>query len=142
LNPADIAATVAALEEREERWTDEVLEGAKERLSFGWTQGTLAKTLDGERQGDPDEDSAAFCLLGALASAAAALGADVSTLRRAERLAADAISSGISVGESTKVVRHSRAPRRFLIATWNDQPGRSKAEVIAVVERALEQRRC
>jgi hypothetical protein len=120
-------ATVASLEEREERWTDEVLEAAGERLSFGWTQGSLAETLSGVPQATPDADSAAFCVLGALKSAAAGLGADVYTLWRAERLVADAI------GSDERMLNP-----RAVIAGWNDQPGRSKAEVIAVIDRALE----
>jgi hypothetical protein len=121
-------ATVVALEEREERWTDEVLEAASERLRFGWTQGVTATTVSGEQQSTPDADSAAFCLLGALTAAARALGADSYTRQRAERSIAEAIGADR---------RNTRA-----IAKWNDDPGRSKAEVIALVERALARRVC
>jgi hypothetical protein len=125
LDPVTVA-TLTALEEREERWTDEVLEAARERLEFGWTQGSLAETLSGVRQWTPDGDSAAFCVLGALKSAAAELRADVYTLWRAERLIVDAIGGDADTRW-----------RRGVIASWNDQPGRSKAEVIAMIGRAL-----
>jgi hypothetical protein len=85
-------ATVVALEEREERWVDEVLAEASERLRFGWTHGAFAETLAGERQAEVDTDSFAFCVLGPLASAADALRVDVYTLRRAERMVAEALS--------------------------------------------------
>jgi hypothetical protein len=121
--------TAVALDEREERWTDDVLEAAKERLEFGWTQGSMAKTLHGMKQGAPDADSAAFCVLGALKSAAAELGADVYTLRRAERLVA------ATLGKNQRALE-----RRWQIAKWNDATGRSKAEVIALLERTLSRR--
>ena len=57
-------AKVVALEERDERWTDEVLEAASERLRFGWTQGTLAMTLSGERQSAPTQIRGRFVCLG------------------------------------------------------------------------------
>jgi hypothetical protein len=121
--------TADPFEEREEQWIDEVLEAAKERLEFGWTQGSIAETLDGMKQVAPDAQSAAFCLLGALKSGAAELGADVYTLRRAERLVAETID------------RNKRAFEcRGLIAGWNDTAGRSKAEVIGVIERTLSRR--
>src|SRR5262245_40418903 len=74
------AETVVALDQREERWVDEVLEAAGERLRLGWTQGAFETTItvDGRR-------TPAFCLVGALRSAARALRADGYTLQRAHR---------------------------------------------------------
>src|SRR5262245_4108770 len=120
-----VVVTAAALEEREERWTDEVLEAAAERLRFGWTQGTFGEPLSGKRQWKADAASFAFCVLGALSHAAEALGADVYTLRKAERLVAETIRSDGWRGPGGEAVLEKYGPRK-MIATWNDEPGRSK----------------
>src|SRR5262245_46316384 len=132
-------ATDMALEEREECWTQEVLESATERLRFAWTQGAYGETLSGERQAVADEDSFAFCVLGALYRAAKELGADVYTLRRAERLIAETIRSEQPGGLHELTVSAESGPRNVIVH-WNDAPGRSKADVIAVVEHAAAQR--
>ena len=133
-------ATALALDEREERWVDEVLTAAAERLRFGWTQGSHGKTLAGEPQRETDLDSVAFCLIGALASAARELGADVYTLRRAERSLAESLGGAIGVGFDRKTGASMRHARHWL-AVWNDNPARTKDEVVSLVERTLDRRR-
>jgi hypothetical protein len=59
-------------------------------------------------------------------SASVALDSDVYTRRRAERVVMEAIGGG--------------GAGRWSIASWNDEPRRSKDEVIAVLERALRRR--
>jgi hypothetical protein len=133
------AATVVALQEREEQWVDELLGAASERLRFGWTQGAFGETLAGERQQKADGDSVAFCLLGALASAARSLNADAYTLRRAERLVAEGVDTARWMGLMGDSAPASRWPRSAIMA-WNDECERGKEEVVALVERALRRR--
>jgi hypothetical protein len=127
LDPVTVLTTAAALDEREKRWVEELLKAARSRLKSGWTQGSMAKTMFRVPQAAPDADSVSFCVLGALKSAAAELSADVYTLRRAERLVAEAIS-----GNEPAFDRHA-----LRIAGWNDAAGRRKTEVIAVIDHAL-----
>jgi hypothetical protein len=124
-------AIILALEEREERWVDEVLEAARERLRFGWTQGAFGRTLAGKGQRKPDPDTVTFCLIGALTSAARAVGADVYTLRRAERLIGEALDNDVRVRLDHA---HSYLPH------WNDEPERTKEEVITLVDGTLQRR--
>jgi hypothetical protein len=127
--------TVDALDQREERWVDEVLEVAGERLRLGWTQGAFETTITVNGQ-----KTRAFCLVGALRSAARALRADGYTLQRAHR----------SVWESLDPEAKARLHRpatpgmhntHCLLSAWNEEPGRTKDEVIALVERTLERNR-
>jgi hypothetical protein len=127
------------LDEREELWVDEVLEAAAARLRFGWTQGAFGRTLAGKGQRKPDLDSVAFCLIGALESAARSHGADTYTLRRAERSVCEALDAATAAGLSREAANGRDHPHDML-QVWNDAPGRSEDEVVALVGRALERR--
>ena len=128
------AETVVALGEREERWIDEVLEAAGERLRLGWIQGAFEKTLTVNGQKTP-----AFCLVGALRSANRALGADGYTLQRAYRSVWESLDPEAKV-RLDRPAAPGMHNTRSLLSAWNDERGRTKDEVIALVERTLERR--
>jgi hypothetical protein len=119
-------ATIVAMQEREERWTDELLAAASERIAFGWVQRSMGVTLDGKPQMTTNEETIGYCLMGALSSAADALGADVYTLRRAERLLSEAL--GMARWNPSGVM------------AWNDHLGRGKDDVLQLIDKALSRR--
>lgn len=128
------AATVVALDQREERWVDEVLEAAGERLRLGWTQGAFETTRTVNGQKTP-----AFCLVGALRSAARALRADGYTLQRAYGSVWESLDpeAKVRLDRPATTGMHNT---HCLLSAWNEEPGRAKDEVIALVERTLERR--
>jgi hypothetical protein len=126
--------TVVALDEREERWVDEVLEAAGGRLRLGWIQGAFETTLTVNGQKTP-----AFCLVGALRSAARALGADGYTLQRAYRAVWESLDPEAKV-RLDRPANPGMHNTHCLLSAWNEERGRTKDEVIALVERTLERR--
>jgi len=106
---------------REEQ-VDELLLAARERLAFGWVQGTTLESLDGEPTSDPAE-AARFCVLGAFAHASHALHSDATTYRRAlQRLC--------------EVIDPKAAPE-VAIPVWNDAKERTQGDVLAAFDAAL-----
>ena len=109
-----------------------MLEAAGERLRLGWIQGAFETTLTVNEQKTP-----AFCLVGALRSATRALRADGYTLQRAYRSVWDSLDR-----EATVRLDRPAAPgmhnTHCLLSAWNEERGRTKDEVIALVERTLE----
>ncbi len=128
------ALTVVALDEREERWVDEVLEAAGERLRLGWIQGAFETTLTVNGQKTP-----AFCLVGALRSAARALRADGYTLQRAYRSVWESLDPEAKV-RLDRPAAPGMHNTHCLLSAWNEERGRTKDEVIALVEKTLERR--
>jgi hypothetical protein len=118
--------TIVAMQEREERWTDELLAAASERVAFGWVQGSMGVTLAGVAQMTTSEETVGYCVMGALSAAADALGADVYTHRRAERLLSEALGSA------------QWNPNGVM--AWNDRSGRRKEEVLQLIEKSLSRR--
>lgn len=85
----------------------DVLERAADLLEeFGWCQGYMGSKRDGQ-----------FCSLGALIEATNDLGGDFGAVRRA-----------LGYEDAGSMGRH--------IARWNDDAGRTKAEVVAKLREA------
>lgn len=97
----------------------DVLEAAADLLSKpgAWTQGAYARGK-GNRPVNSADEAARFCVLGAMNIAA---GAPKVNLDRNEAHIAFANATGIP---------------DYLIATWNDTPGRTQDEVVAKLREA------
>ncbi len=100
----------------------DVLEGlkrAKELIERGWTQNTLARATDGAPTATFAEDAVSFCISGACVRGAMEIGLPVWKLD----------------GAIEAALRKHGYHRR--IANWNDQPKRTKEEVLALMEEAI-----
>ena len=114
--------------ETRETQVDELLRAARERLAFGWTQGTTLQTLEGEPTSDPAE-AARFCVLGAFAHASHALGADARTYRRALQRLSEAVDP-----------EADRSAPEVVLPVWNDAEERTQGDVLAAFDAALSER--
>jgi hypothetical protein len=94
----------------------ETLEGAKNLLlTKGWTQGVMARNAGGSPTPCQWEDAACFCIMGAISRA----------------------SEGDDDSPGFKAIGAFVGSYRRQIAGWNDAPGRTLDEVIAVLNRAI-----
>jgi hypothetical protein len=109
----------------DEAQVDELLLAARERLAFGWTQGTTLQDLDGAPTSDPAE-AARFCVLGALAHTSHALGSDTHTYHSAMQRLCEVIDPGAT-----------RAAPLVAIPVWNDAQERTQDDVLAAFDAAL-----
>ena len=107
---------------REEQ-VEELLLATRERLAFGWVQGTTLQDLGGDPTSDPAE-AARFCVLGAFAHASHSLHTDAYTYRSAMQRLCDVIDPA---GLAPEVV----------IPVWNDAQERTQVEVLAAFDVAL-----
>src|SRR6185295_11040321 len=103
----------------------QILQEARALIAKGWTQGTYYT---------PDKSK--FCLVGALSEASGPL--DTHTLAtdvriQAYRKAAEAVAKGLMVDSTPG--EHDE----FYIGLvpFNDQPGRTKDEVLALIDKAI-----
>lgn len=94
--------------------TLEVLKGARERIARGWYQGAFAKTSKGRVIGPSCRNAACWCAIGSI-----------------EACDAPVLVAGNALSRLRAVIGHS-------IAWWQDQPGRTQAEVLAAFDRAIE----
>lgn len=107
---------------REEQ-VEELLLATRERLAFGWVQGTTLQDIGGDTTSDPAE-AARFCVLGAFAHASHSLHTDAYTYRSAMQRLCDVIDPA---GLAPEVV----------IPVWNDALERTQVEVLAAFDAAL-----
>lgn len=107
---------------REEQ-VEELLLAARERLAFGWTQGTTLEDLGGDPTSDPAE-AVRFCVLGAFAHASHSLHSDAYTYRSAMQRLCEVIDP------------ESSAPE-VVIPIWNDAQERTQGDVLAAFDAAL-----
>lgn len=98
----------------------QILTSARAKIEQGWCQGSLARNADGKRTGERASDAICWCAIGACWA-----NADTSNLAACEviRQATDKLSDAVG----------ARA-----INIWNDSPTRTKAEVLAAFDRAIE----
>ena len=111
-------------------WLDEqsvesVLQGARDRIRFGWHQGGLFGDLDARTT--TADAASAYCLEGAIEAETATRGLDFRVAIRAKQQVALAVRNLGHPLEDTSA-----------IARFNDAPYRAKDEVIAVLDRALD----
>ena len=104
---------------------DALLAAARERLAFGWTQGTMLQDLEGEPTSDPAE-AARFCVLGAFAHASHSLHTDAYTYHSAMQRLCEAIDPDAT-----------RAAPLVFIPVWNDARERTQDDVLAAFDAAL-----
>jgi hypothetical protein len=116
---------VSEIPEIREDQVDELLLATRERLAFGWTQGTTLQDIDGVPTSDPAE-AARFCVLGAFAHASHALHADVYTYHSAMQRLCEAIDPAAT-----------RAAPLVFIPVWNDARERTQDDVLAAFDAAL-----
>jgi hypothetical protein len=109
----------------DETKVDELLLATRERLAFGWTQGTTLQDLDGRPTSDPAE-AARFCVLGAFAHASHSLHADAYTYHSAMQRLCEAIDPAAT-----------RAAPLVFIPVWNDAQERTQDDVLAAFDAAL-----
>lgn len=95
---------------------------ARELLEHGWCQGAYARDADGHICKEHDGAAMSFCLAGATYRAATESSAKFSTYNGACLWLADAFNGDC-------------------ISEYNDAHGRTKAEVLDVVDRAISSRR-
>ena len=91
-------------------------------LARGWCQGLLARLADGAACGVLDPDAASWCLLGALNRVTRS---DASGMLVYAWLRRALIEEQPDCG----------SPTRLELTLWNDAPGRTQAEVLALVAR-------
>jgi hypothetical protein len=136
-----------------------VLEGARAELEAGWVQGGwwATRSKDGSARaatgyaaagGHPDQVDGA-CLVGAIVRAGAQLSVAGSDAARSDiGRAVDAVYDALwtSRGQPDTRLPGKLAPvpppdvrlaRVRTLTQWNDQAGRSQAEILAVVDRAI-----
>ena len=97
----------------------EVLKRARELVANGWTRKTIARDANGRFVTVLSREATSFCVVGGLMRAQSEMGGFITrNLRRVLEIAAD-----IEYRD---------------IADWNDEPGRTKEEVLAVYDKAIE----
>jgi hypothetical protein len=114
---------VNEIPEIREEQVEELLLATRERLAFGWVQGTTLQDLGGDPTSDPAE-AARFCVLGAFAHASHSLHSDVYTYRSAMQRLCEVIDPE---GSAPEVV----------IPIWNDALERTQGDVLAAFDTAL-----
>ena len=136
-----------------------VLEGARAELEAGWVQGGwwATRSKDGSARlatgyaaagGPPDQVDGA-CLIGAIMRAGSQLSVAGSDAARSDiGRAVDAVYDALWASRGQPDVRQPgklapvpppdvRLARVRTLTQWNDQAGRSQAEILAVVDRAI-----
>lgn len=105
-----------------------VLDSMTERLERGWTQGFFARRADGGYCSSQDPLATSWCLEGArrAVSSSLELGAAVS-------LVLGSVIPASMLGPHEAADRFSDTVERI---AWNDEPGRTQAEVLAKVAEA------
>lgn len=97
----------------------EVLRGARQLIAHGWTQHKYVRTAEDGETTESDPRVAKWCILGALRHHERGrfvwgrFVCNLDALRRLERLCGNTLSA------------------------WNDAPGRTQAEVIDLLDRAI-----
>jgi hypothetical protein len=90
---------------------------ARERVTIGWCQGTVAQDEDGRAVAPESSDARRWSILGALL--ASWNGGPVGDLRQA-------------------VTSLLAATERLPLEVWNDRPGRTQTDVVGAFERAID----
>ena len=98
----------------------EKLDSARELLEIGWCQGADARSQSGEPVRPWAADAVAWSTLGALVAVAAS---DEMGVMRLEQLGLPALALGIATGSDE-------------LQTWNDEPTRTRADVLCVYSEA------
>lgn len=96
--------------------TLEVLQGMRSRLATGWTQYAVARNRFGVRVASSSSEACSWCIMGAASA----------TTRNADE-------------RSSAYTRLYQSGIRLLtVGEWNDIPGRTQEEVLALIDSAIE----
>jgi len=101
-----------------------ILKEVRDLIERGWTQGTFARTEDGMQCDPEDEDAASWALDGAICGALSEL---TPQSFHEERLRIAQILISAASGVEIKN-----------LARFNDAPDRTREEILAVIDRAIE----
>lgn len=96
-----------------------LLQNTRALIVRGWNQGTFAQNAKGEAVTSGDPEACSWCLIGALGTAAK----DHET---AFDRAYDILRKLMPIGS-------------YSLSLWNDLPGRTQADVLALIDRAIAQ---
>jgi len=122
-----------------------VLEGARAELEAGWVQGSWWSATTG---GDPDHVDG-VCLVGALIRAGTSRnsepgGNSTTDENAATGRAVDAVYDALWASRGQPAPARQLVPspqvrlaRVRMLTQWNDRPGRTKAEVMTVIDRTI-----
>jgi hypothetical protein len=89
-----------------------VLTAARALVERGWTQGEYARHKNGRPIGPAEPNAVCWCATGAIMATGKSLAADLAVYHL-----------GDALGDS--------------VLRWNDTPGRTQAEVLALFDRAI-----
>lgn len=95
-----------------------VLRNARERVAFGWCRRAFATDADGHPVDERDPRACRWCLAGAVCV-------------EPDNAAIDA-----AIGELEQEI-HARDGFPYAVVAWNDAHGRTKEEVLSLIDAAL-----
>lgn len=99
--------------------TRDCLITARELLARGWCQRRYAVNAEGTFVSSLDPDAVAWCAIGAITRASCASDAP------------------LSMPPAVDIIRELIAAETMDIEHWNDAPGRTQADVLALFDRAI-----
>ena len=109
----------------------DVLIGARDFVSWGWSQRCLARDADGRHCGATSLSAKTFCVEGAIQRAAAELSLSA-------RVANCAI---LFVGDLAREDYSNGTPKGWILAHWNDEASRTQEEVVRLLDKAIDKLR-
>lgn len=98
--------------------TVEILKAMRVKLANGWTQGVAARNANGVEVLSVDPKACSYCLMGALWS--------LGKVRRKSAVEIELIQTLRDAGI------------KAMLPTYNDAPGRTKEEILALVDKTIE----
>ena len=111
---------------------DILIEAREILVKKGWTQGTMARNAARLAVGTRDEAAVSFCSAGAVNKAMYNYGVDPWAVYKGSN-GRDAVTNNIAY-RALKAIYSSD----LSVAAWNDDPHQSKADVLAVFDKAIE----
>ena len=136
------AANTTPLPMRQAETAEKIIAAMLEifRIPGAWMQSRMGCDADGNGATPFDEGTCQVCLLGGYArvlattagsESAETLCRNIETTRAREALLR-------TIRESQKRNGEAETPNRSTITSWNDRPGRTQGEVVALLERSAE----
>ena len=111
---------------------DILIEAREILVKKGWTQGTMARNDAKLAVGTRDKTAVSFCSAGAINKALYNYGVDPWAVYKGSD-GRDAVTNNVAY-QALKAIYTSD----MSVAAWNDDPFRSKADVLAVFDKAIE----
>ena len=110
------------------------------RIPGAWMQNRMGCDADGNRATPFDEGTCQVCLLGGYARVLATTAGSESAETLCRNIEAMHAREALlrTIRESQKRNGEAETPNRSTITSWNDRPGRTQGEVVALLERTAE----